>query len=602
MNFLTYESLADQISDAVVSINADGIILHANKACEKLFGYEPCELLGKNVDILVPSPHKEYHSGYIKSFIEGRAPKVIGHERKLLAQRKDGSTFHIELNVSQSSTQQQQQQEKHSCPFSNSGSTTQVFDSRVELFCNKPQISKIFTGIIRDISEKEHQENKITQLKAANYIKNEYLSRMSHELRTPLNSIIGFSQLLDIYSDLGSEDKEYAHLIYKSGKHLLGLIDDVLNISKIESGAQSFSLEDVKLDGVLNEVKNLVEYLAQTKNIKIILDPSVKGWYVFSDQQKLKQIFINLLSNGIKYNIDDGTITISVQVINPNDCDDEDSKTIQINVQDTGIGLEPHQLARIFTAFDRLGAESSDIEGSGLGLCLCKALATGMGCSISVFSKGKDQGSTFQLTCSATKNPRMKEYIEAKSDICNPMTFNVVDKKNILYIEDNIANFMLVQKLIQNQRCDITVSHAIQGRLGIDLALQLKPPVILLDLHLPDMHGSQVLKELVDHPSLGSTKIVVLSADANKRQMNNILNLGAAEYLTKPIDIGEFNKMLNKYIPSANMVSKKQTTATIDRFVHNKKDINNTSKLYSSTDLLSDLHHDIFNLNKPTFL
>lgn len=387
-------------------------------------------------------------------------------------------------------------------------------------------------GSMSDITDRklaeQAEESARVEAERANRAKSEFLSRMSHELRTPLNAVIGFGQLLEL-DDLDARQREGVELILKAGRHLLELINEVLDISRIESGATSISLEPVHLGSVLAEALSLIRPMADEAQVRLIADPTESAdLYVRADQQRLKQVLINLLSNAVKYNRAGGEITVR--------CDQLPERRVVVAVTDTGHGMSADQLGRLFEPFDRLGAENTSIEGTGLGLSLSKGLIEAMGGTISCDSE-PHVGTTMSVELDlAAAPPAMTAAGNGASIGAHvPPT----DRRTILYIEDNFSNLQLVERVLARIP-QARLIPAMQGKLGIDLARQHQPDLIILDLHLPDIHGREVLAQLKHDPATEPIPIVIISADATPAQVSQLRACGAADYLTKPIDIESF--------------------------------------------------------------
>jgi signal transduction histidine kinase/ActR/RegA family two-component response regulator len=395
--------------------------------------------------------------------------------------------------------------------------------------------------VSRDVTLERTAEREITAAQAqaehANRAKTEFLSRMSHELRTPLNAILGFSQLLEM-DDLNDDQRENVGYIRKGGQHLLELINEVLDISRIESGQMTISSEPVGLVEVLDDAIALVRPLAATRSITIRGAHAPCATHVMADRQRLKQILLNLLSNAIKYNRDGGSVQVR--------CARAGSGRLRIDVTDTGYGIAPELLGRLFRPFDRLGAEWSSVEGTGMGLTLSKGLAEAMGGSISVESR-LDVGTTFSIELALAEGP--VERLERLSPAPDDKVTTHLSQKVLLQIEDNVSNQRLVERVLA-RRPGVRLMTAMQGGLGIDLARQHRPSMVLLDLHLPDMAGLEVLRRLRSYPETRDIPVVVLSADATKSQITLLLEAGAAGYLTKPLDVGVFLQHVDRAIGS----------------------------------------------------
>ncbi|HEY5273053.1 MAG TPA: ATP-binding protein [Acidimicrobiales bacterium] len=376
------------------------------------------------------------------------------------------------------------------------------------------------------------------EAESANRFKNTFISRMSHELRTPLNAVIGFGQLLE-RQQLSDDQRDSVDHILKGGHHLLSLINEVLDIARIESGDLGLSTEAVLVSDLVGDALSLVRPLAAQYSINLTGGrDSTCAEYVFADRQRLQQILLNLLSNGVKYNRVGGTVAVS--------CELRGATQLRIKVADTGYGISEEQLSHLFTPFERLGAERSEIEGTGIGLALSRQLAEAMGGTLDVEST-VGQGSTFWVELPLVEAPI--ERYERLNILGAPKAHDSsrADRRTVLYIEDNLANLTLVQRIVA-ERDGIDIIPAMQGRLGLELAREHKPAVVLLDLHLPDISGDEVLQRLRDDPATSGIPVVMVSADATPGQIQRLLNAGALAYLTKPIDVGELLQIIDDHV------------------------------------------------------
>jgi CheY-like chemotaxis protein len=360
----------------------------------------------------------------------------------------------------------------------------------------------------------------------ANGAKDEFLSRMSHELRTPMNAVLGFAQILEM-EDPTPDQRESVRQILAAGRHLLGLIDEVLDVSRIATGRLSLSSEPVSVTDALTEAADLIRPLAVERGIRLRIDDA-NGLHVQADHQRLKQVLLNLLSNGVKYNREGGDILVTWEHVTPD--------RLAIRVADTGIGIASEAMARLFDPFDRLGAEMSGVEGTGLGLALSKGLIEAMGGTVKAESEaGAGSAFTIELNLAEPQVDRFEREWgghEAPSGRLTP-------SRTILYIEDNLSNLRLIERIISD-RPQIRLLSAMQASLGLELARDHLPDLILLDLHLPDMAGEEALRRLREDPRTRTIPVVMISADATQAQINRLLAAGADEYLTKPLDVARF--------------------------------------------------------------
>ncbi len=410
---------------------------------------------------------------------------------------------------------------------------------------------QIFAKYIADIvTLKLEQYNKIKMEKAlieareeaesANRAKTTFLSQMSHELRTPLNAILGFSQLLyeEMLGPLNESQKDALKDVLKSGHHLLELINEILDLSKIESGRITLSIEDIHISDLITEVIDLSRPLAVNRGIRIINEVP-KGVYVKGDYTRLKQVFINLLSNAIKYNKDEGYVEIGIE---------ESDKIIKVMVEDSGIGIPKDKLDRLFNPFDRLGREATSLEGTGIGLAITKKLVELMGGSIEVKSKA-GQGSTFTVSLIRAEGIFKKMERDMK-DIRSSEHVDKRKKYKILYIEDNLSNLKLVTKIFL-KRPEVKLITSGQGRVGIDLALTHKPDLILVDINLPDISGHEVLERLREIEELKDTRIIAISADVLGMNKEKAKKKGFDDFIPKPIDVKQFLSIIDNYLSRA---------------------------------------------------
>ena len=330
--------IVDNIIDGVITTNEQGIIESFNPAAEKIFGYSSAEIIGKNVAILMPSPYAQLHDDYITKYMETSESVIVGKGRVVEARRRDGELFPLEIGISQLWVA-----EKHR-----------------------------YVAIFRDISERKKIEEELKQQKEkaeqANRAKSVFLSSMSHEVRTPLNAIIGFAELLlsDTDQDTSSETQAQLTDIMLAGEHLLLLFNDVLDLSRIESGTLSLHIEKLPLAKIMTECLGLLKSQIDSKKIELNCD-NLNNIYVCVDETRMKQVLINLLSNAIKYNRQNGRINICLSEFQLNE-------SVELTISDTGIGIEENQQSHLFEPFNRLGAENSNIEGSGIGLVIVKRM------------------------------------------------------------------------------------------------------------------------------------------------------------------------------------------------------------------------------------
>jgi signal transduction histidine kinase/CheY-like chemotaxis protein len=378
----------------------------------------------------------------------------------------------------------------------------------------------------------------IAEARNANQAKSAFLSSMSHELRTPLNAILGFAQIL-ASKDMPTtpEQKlEFSGHILKSGRHLLTLINEILDLAKVEAGALSLSMEPVLLAEVLDECQSMIAPLAATRGVRVLF-PEAPAARVQADRTRLKQVLLNLLSNAVKYNHEGGAVVV--------DCAHPVPQRLRLSVQDTGVGLSPEQVAALFQPFNRLGQEGGTQEGTGIGLVVTRRLVELMGGEIGVTSS-PGVGSVFWIELACTDADGGMADAPPAARTATPVADGgaPAHPATVLYIEDNPANLKLVQEIVRF-RPDLRLVSAPDGHFGLSLARSQKPDLILMDLNLPGLSGFEVLAQLRREPETARIPAIAVSANAMRADIERALAAGFVRYLTKPIDIGQFNEAID---------------------------------------------------------
>ena len=489
------------IGMAVVGL--DETFLHANTRLCQMLGYSDEELTHLNTEQITFRDDIEEGRQLAKALLNG-TPRYTGEKRYI---QKNKEVLWVSRTAS--------------------------------VIRDKDDQPRHFLIMVEDITQRKKAAAALQQAKdeaeRANNAKSEFLSRMSHELRTPLNAILGFSQVLE-RQELPLIQRERVGHIYRAGQHLLSLINEVLEIARIETGRIQLSVEPVCMGDALSEVLDIIRPLASQRRIQIERNDFVSTeTNVLADRQRLKQVLLNILSNAVKYNSDGERITITVE---------QRSANLRVTVADKGPGIPLDKRDRLFGAFDRLGAENTGTQGTGLGLALSKRLTEAMGGRIG--ESQPDKGASFWIEFPIVASPRERLVSNGQTTVV-PFASTGSEIKTLLYIEDNVSNLTLIEHLLGDHQ-PLKLISAMQGALGLELAARHQPHLILLDLHLPDLTGAEVLARLKSNPRTRQIPVVVLSADATKSQVDRLIAAGASDYLTKPLDIDRFFKVIEQHL------------------------------------------------------
>lgn len=401
-----------------------------------------------------------------------------------------------------------------------------------------PDGSTAWYGYVQDVTEQKLYAQALIDAQTAdqaNHAKSEFLSRMSHELRTPLNAIIGFAQLLqmDRSSVFGDEHRRRVNLIEKAGQHLLSMLGDVLDLSRIEAGDLPLSIAAQDVDLVADDALSMIG--AQARHSQILIDAHGVGSHVYAlaDRVRLRQVLVNLLSNAIKYNRAGGTVQLRAR---------RAGDEVLIEVQDSGIGMSPEQQAQLFQPFNRLGVEQSGIEGTGIGLVIVHKLVSLMGGRIEVESQA-GEGSCFRVSLpAADSEPEVTDQLPLSDGdlFARPAT--------ILYAEDNEVNVALVHQVIK-LRPHWRLLVAMNGKRALEVARRHQPDLMLIDMHLGDMTGLDLATALDGEARTRDIPRVALSADAMPDRIHAAKAHGFKAYLTKPLDVMALLRCLEEAMP-----------------------------------------------------
>lgn len=506
----------NSIGDGVIATDAQGLVVLLNPLAEQLTGWTKAEAMGRPVD-------EVFH--IIKQDTRQSAILPISATLKLGTAQKLAN--HILL-------------------IARDGSECAIADSCAPIRDSENQVEGAVL-VFRDVTEINHQESimleknielEIARATAdkANLAKSEFLSGMSHELRSPLNAILGFAQLMETDAPPPTPAQTVGITqILQAGWHLLKLIDEILDLAKIESGQVTFSQEPVQLTEVILECQSIFNTQAKQLGITLVFSQIDCPYYVQADRTRLKQVIINLLSNAIKYNSPKGTVEVK--------CEEVKTGRIRVSVSDTGAGLSAEQISQLFQAFNRLGQEASNVEGTGIGLVVAKRLIELMGGEIGMHSN-LGLGSVFWFELNSVPEPQISIQ-EEETAVGYVVVPRSEQSYSVLCVEDNKANLKLIELIIA-RRPDLRLLTAVNGTSGVELARAAQPDVILMDINLPDINGFEALKILRANPRTANIPVIALTANAMTRDIQKGKQAGFFLYITKPIDVNAFMLALNE--------------------------------------------------------
>ncbi|MCK9640392.1 MAG: PAS domain S-box protein [Prolixibacteraceae bacterium] len=503
-------SITDSAHDAIIMIDGEGLISYWNPAAERILGYSRYEAIGTNLhELIAPKRFQQAHFAAFPFFQQTGQGSAVGKTLDLEAQRKDGNEISVQFSLS----------------------AIQIKDKWHAV------------GVLRDVTDQKKTEQALLKAKQeaemANKFKSIFLANMSHEIRTPLNAIIGFSQLMNRDKSLSDTQKEYNISIINAGEHLLSLINDILELSKIEAGRVVLNPVDIDLHEMLNHIQMLFSERAQSKNLQFLfeLEDNIPQ-FVFVDENKVRQIFVNLIGNAFKFT-EEGGIAVRVRV----DRDEDNKKMLVVEVQDSGPGIPEEEMDKLFKHFEQTSSGVSKGSGTGLGLALSRELAIIMGGNITVTSEA-GTGSIFTFRIEIEEgNSNAIEKNSSKGVIG-------IDSGNmhyrILVVDDKVDNLIVAANLLK--LVGFETNEAVNGLEAIEKFESWDPHLILMDMRMPVMDGYEATRRIKSTEKGRKTPIIALTASTFEDELKKIDELGIQGYIRKPFRENDLFNTIGKIL------------------------------------------------------
>ena len=503
-----FRNIFDQAPIGIVYADLAGRVREANPRLRELLGQDGDALIDRSLDDLTHPEDRADDRRALGRLLRGELPEV---QRTTRLQHRDGAYLRVRMNW-----------------------------RVLRNLAGEPQR---LVAVVEDITEqlrRQEAEQGRQLAESANRAKSEFLSRMSHELRTPLNAMLGFAQLLDLDRQprLAAHQQGWVGQILQAGWHLLEMINDTLDLSRIDAGTLRLALAPVSIEPLVAHCTAMVSPAAARRGITVTAHIAADASHAIGDETRLKQVMTNLLSNAVKYNVAGGRVEVTAHRL--------DARTLEIRVLDTGLGLDAAQMAELFQPFNRLGREQGNTEGTGIGLVISRRLAELMGGTLDAESSA-GEGSSFVLRLPLAEGPApVANLAEAPDDMADRYRHRTVH-----YVEDNETNVEVMRGILA-QRPQVTLAVSMLGLDGLQAIRQHRPDLILLDMQLPDVDGLELLRQLQRDPACADIPVIVVSADATPARVAETLAAGARHYLTKPLNLAGFLAVFDEVLESVD--------------------------------------------------